>query len=119
MALWLCLTPGKLVSRIGHVLTPSLLALLVFLFISFLARGQVEVAAPQSAYQTAPFLKGFAEGYQTMDTIAALNFGAVIAFNIRAKGIEEAASGCVKSAIACAIPAWLGCWQARSWRWCI
>ena len=56
VALWLCLTPGKLVSRIGHVLTPSLLALLVFLFISFLARGQVEVAAPQSAYQTAPCL---------------------------------------------------------------
>ena len=25
VALWLCLTPGKLVSRIGHVLTPSLL----------------------------------------------------------------------------------------------
>ena len=89
VALWLCLTPGKLVSRIGHVLTPSLLALLVFLFISFLARGQVEVAASQSAYQSAPFLKGFAEGYQTMDTIAALNFGIIIAINIQAKGVDQ------------------------------
>ena len=89
VALWLCLTPGKLVSRIGHVLTPSLLALLVFLFISFLARGQVKVAAPQSAYQTAPFLKGFAEGYQTMDTIAALNFGLVISTTLGGFGLRE------------------------------
>lgn len=89
VALWLCLTPGKLVSRIGHVLTPSLLALLVFLFISFLTRGQVEVAAPQSAYQTAPFLKGFAEGYQTMDTIAALNFGLVISTTLGGFGLRE------------------------------
>ena len=89
VALWLCLTPGKLVSRIGHVLTPSLLALLVFLFISFLARGQVEVAAPQSAYQTAPFLKGFAEGYKTMDTIAALNFGLVISTTLGGFGLRE------------------------------
>lgn len=89
VALWLCLTPGKLVSRIGHVLTPSLLALLVFLFISFLARGQVEVAAPQSAYQTAPFQKGFAEGYQTMDTIAALNFGLVISTTLGGFGLRE------------------------------
>ena len=41
IALWLCMTPGKLVSRIGNFLTPSLLILLVFLFISFLFRGPV------------------------------------------------------------------------------
>lgn len=46
IALWLCMTPGKLVSRIGNFLTPSLLILLVFLFISFLFRGQVDIAAP-------------------------------------------------------------------------
>ena len=34
-------------------------------------------------------MKGFLEGYQTMDTIAALNFGIVIALAIRAKGISE------------------------------
>lgn len=45
IALWLCMTPGKLVSRIGNFLTPSLLILLVFLFISFLFRGQVNIAA--------------------------------------------------------------------------
>ena len=36
IALWLALNPGKLVERIGRYLTPSLLSLIVILFISFL-----------------------------------------------------------------------------------
>ena len=67
----------------------SLLTLLVFLFISFLFRGQNAVAAPQSAYEAMPFLQGFNEGYQTMDTIAALNFGLVIATTLGAFGLKE------------------------------
>lgn len=41
VALWMCLNPGKLVQRIGRVLTPSLLILLVLLFISFVTKGNV------------------------------------------------------------------------------
>ena len=41
VALWLCLNPGKLVQRIGRVLAPSLLILLVLLFISFVTKGNV------------------------------------------------------------------------------
>ncbi len=89
VALWLCMTPGKLVGRIGRVLTPSLLILLVFLFVSFLVRGEKAVAAPQGAYAASPFLKGFSEGYQTMDTIAALNFGLVIATTLGSFGLTE------------------------------
>ena len=89
VALWLCLTPSKLVSRIGHVLTPALLILLVFLFVSFLFRGEVSIAPAQEAYAAAPFLKGFAEGYNTMDTIAALNFGLVIATTLGSFGLRE------------------------------
>lgn len=77
LAFWLCMNPGKLVKRIGSFLTPSLLCLLSILFFSFLFRGKIDVAAPQAAYEM-PFFKGFSEGYQTMDTIAALNFGLVI-----------------------------------------
>lgn len=89
VALWLCMTPGKLVNRIGHFLTPSLLVLLVFLFVCFLFRGEVNVAPSQTAYDVAPFLKGFSEGYQTMDTIAALNFGLVIATTLGSFGMME------------------------------
>ncbi len=89
IALWLCLNPGKLVQRIGRFLTPSLLILLVFLFISFVLNGETSIASPQHAYQGAPLLKGFCEGYQTMDTIAALNFGLVIATTLRSFGLEK------------------------------
>ena len=89
VALWLCFTPGKLVKRIGTFLTPSLLTLLCFLFFSFLFKGESVVAAPQSAYENAAFLQGFADGYQTMDTIAALNFGLVIATTLGSFGLKE------------------------------
>ena len=90
VALWLCLNPGKLVDRIGRGLTPALLVLLTLLFVSFLFRGAHQVAPAQGGYESAPLLKGFTEGYNTMDTIAALNFGLVISttlgtFGLRAK----------------------------------
>ena len=89
IALWLCLNPGKLVQRIGNFLTPTLLTLLCLLFVSFLVGGKRAVAAPQEVYAAAPFLQGFCEGYQTMDTIAALNFGLVIATTLGTFGLKE------------------------------
>ncbi len=89
MALWLCLSPGKLVNRIGRVLTPLTLFFLCVLFVGFLFRGEVKVADPQPAYNSASFLKGFEDGYQTMDTIAALNFGLVIAVTLNSFGVTE------------------------------
>ena len=89
IAAWLALNPSKLVERIGQYLTPALLTLIVFLFIVFVLRGETSVAAAQPAYSEAAFLKGFCEGYQTMDTIAALNFGLVIATTLRTLGAEN------------------------------
>ena len=89
VALWLCLNPKKLVARIGTFLTPSLLILLCFLFLTFLFRGETSIASAQAAYTAAPFLQGFSDGYQTMDTIAALNFGLVIATTLGSFGLSE------------------------------
>ena len=89
VALWLCLNPGKLVDRIGRGLTPVLLVLLTLLFVCFLFRGEKQVALPQEDYAHAPLLKGFTEGYNTMDTIAALNFGLVISTTLGSFGLEQ------------------------------
>lgn len=89
IATWLALTPNKLVERIGKFLTPSLLCLLLFLFFNFLLRGKVDVATAQESYSANPLVKGFLEGYLTMDTIAALNFGLVIATTIHSLGVNE------------------------------
>lgn len=89
VSLWLCLNPGKIVDWLGIILTPSLLILLLILFAGFLIRGEAAVAAPQIAYEAAPFLQGFTEGYLTMDTLAGLNFGIVIATTLGSFGMTE------------------------------
>ena len=110
VALWLCLNPGKLVDRIGRGLTPALLVLLAVLLFSFLFRGKTLIAAPQEAYRQAPFLKGFAEGYNTMDTIAALNFGLVISTTLGAFGLKEK-----RDKMRCTVLARSLSWSMRRW----
>lgn len=89
LAGWLALTPNKLVNRIGKVLTPSLLTLLTVLFVCFLFGGETQVAPAQPAYQSGALVTGFLEGYNTMDAIAALNFGLVIATTLGTLGVQE------------------------------
>lgn len=89
IVLWLCLTPQKLVERVGKFLTPTLLVLIVVFFGFFVYKGETAVAAAQPAYQQSAFMQGFVDGYQTMDTIAALNFGLVIATTLTAFGVKE------------------------------
>ncbi|MBN6186098.1 branched-chain amino acid transport system II carrier protein [Aneurinibacillus sp. BA2021] len=85
---WLCLHPGKLVDRFGKVLTPIMIVLLAVLLI----RGAL---SPLSGGTYAPptldnpFSKGFLEGYNTMDTLAALVFGIVVANTVRELGITN------------------------------
>ncbi len=89
IAAWISLTPSKLVDRIGKILTPSLLILLLILFVSFIFTATKGVAPAQGDYVDNAAIKGFLEGYNTMDTIAALNFGLVIATTIQSLGVTE------------------------------
>ena len=89
MAYWLALAPTKLVDRMGKVLTPTLLTLIAVIFVGSLIKPLGGYGEPTGDYATTPFVKGFLEGYLTMDTIAALNFGIVIALAIKTKGLEE------------------------------
>ena len=80
-ALVIALRPEKLTDRLGKILCPILVVLIVVTFAGCLVNP--------GDYVTHPVVKGFLEGYQTMDTIAALAFGIVIAVNIRARGVSE------------------------------
>lgn len=89
IAYWLASNPGKLIDRIGKFLTPSLLSLIIFLFVCFIFNGTKSIGIAQGDYASNPFVKGFLEGYLTMDTIAALNFGFVIATTLNNLGIND------------------------------
>ncbi|WP_252273238.1 branched-chain amino acid transport system II carrier protein [Pseudomonas subflava] len=87
--LFLALNPGKLVDSIGKFITPVLLAALLVLGGAALLAPAGEIGQSAEAYQANPFVKGFLEGYLTMDTLGALVFGIVIATAIRDRGVGE------------------------------
>ncbi len=89
VALLLALRPDKLTDRLGKILGPALLTLIVVIFVGCLLHPMGAPTAAVGKYTSGAAINGFLEGYQTMDTIAALNFGFIIALNIRAKGVED------------------------------
>ena len=88
LSYYLCLYPGKLVDRIGKVLTPILLGLILVFFVGAVIFLQKDVAAPTATYDSA-FVTGILEGYNTMDALASLNFGLVVAMTIKGLGIKK------------------------------
>lgn len=88
LSYYLCLYPGKLVDRIGKVLTPILLGLILVFFVGAVIFLQKDVAAPTATYDSA-FVIGILEGYNTMDALASLNFGLVVAMTIKGLGIKK------------------------------
>ena len=89
LAYWLSMSPSKLVDRMGKVLTPALLLLILIMVIGSFVKPLGGYGMATKGYEVSSFFKGFLDGYLTMDTIAALNFGIVIALAIRSKGIED------------------------------
>ena len=92
-AYFVALKPEKLTQRLGRILCPALLVLIVVLFAGCILRpASPGYGTPAEAYAALPAAQGVLDGYQTMDALAALNFGAVIALNIQAVGITEEAA---------------------------
>ena len=90
LAALVALRPEKLTKRLGKILCPALILLILVLFFGCVLRPVTDhYGVPTGSYTELPAIAGFLGGYQTMDTIAALNFGAVIALNIRALGVTE------------------------------
>lgn len=88
LALWICLNPSKLVKRVGKYLTPALLVMIVVMFVKILFLPK-DVAPAVGAYKESPVSTGFLAGYDTMDAVAALNFGFVISTAVRNFGVKE------------------------------
>lgn len=85
-AYWLAKKPSKLIDRLGKVLTPTLLILIFIVFIGSFFTDFSGIGQPHFQYVDNPLVSGFLDGYQTMDTIAALNFGLVISIVIKDLG---------------------------------
>ena len=89
IAFVVALNPDKLTERLGKVLTPVLLVLIVVIFAGSLIKPPGLYGTPLKEYASGSLVKGFLDGYLTMDTIAALNFGIVISLNIKGMGVKK------------------------------
>lgn len=89
LVLLVSLNQGRLLDAVGKVLTPILLLLLIGLALAVFISPQGTQPPVSEAYLTDPFVKGFIEGYNTMDTFAALIFGMFILDVLRDKGVTD------------------------------
>lgn len=80
-AWWLSITPSKLLSRVGKVLTPIFAVMIIVLCILGATLATIpHLTAPIGKYAEAALGSGFIEGYNTVDTLAAFAF-CIIALN--------------------------------------
>lgn len=89
--LFFSLRPGEILTWIGKVLNPLFLFFLGLLVIRALLSpmGDISEAAPEGAYVSGAFFKGFLEGYNTMDALAGLAFGIIVVDVIKSLGVNK------------------------------
>ena len=85
----LAMHPGTLTKLLGRITGPALILLLVMVVGSSLVSPAGVTQAPQAPYDSAAPIQGFLAGYQTMDLLASLTFGIVIAENIKELGVSD------------------------------
>lgn len=81
--------PEKLSNALGKVMGPLLVALIVVLFGACLFAGHAALSEPFGNYASGQLARGFLDGYQTMDLLAALYFGIVISANVTQLGVDD------------------------------
>ncbi|MDR0879839.1 MAG: branched-chain amino acid transport system II carrier protein [Clostridioides sp.] len=83
----LSIKPSKVVDIVGQYLTPALLVCLAILIIKGIVTPLGDV--PATSILPSPLAEGIEQGYQTMDTLAAVIFSSVIILSIISKGYTD------------------------------
>lgn len=79
----------KFVDRLGKVITPIFVILLIALIGKSIITPMGSIGQPQTEYLNGAFLKGFTQGYYTMDVLAAFVFGGIFIKSISSLGIKS------------------------------
>ncbi|EAZ83365.1 Branched-chain amino acid transport system carrier protein, partial [Bacillus sp. B14905] len=89
LILYLSINPSKLVDRVGKILTPALLLVILLLAVKSFISPMGEPGEAAGNYISSPFAEGFVQGYLTMDVLSALVFGIVILQALRDMGMKD------------------------------
>lgn len=85
IALWLSLSPSKMIDRVGAILTPVLLVAIIALVVkAYFLLSDPSVALTKKTTDNA-FANGILEGYFTMDALASLAYSVIVLSAIKAK----------------------------------
>lgn len=83
--------PGKIVQRIGRITAPSLIALITILVIGVVRTRHNIDPTVLPPYDAGAFTGGIIAGYNTLDVIASLAFGLVVALSLKQYGVSKEA----------------------------
>lgn len=89
VAFALTLRPGVITRVLGRITGPALIALIVLVVGAAVISPLGPAAAPQAPYDAGAAVQGFLIGYQTMDLLASLAFGIIIAETIHELGVTD------------------------------
>lgn len=89
LAFALALRPTTLTRLLGRITGPALIVLIIAVVGSAIIDPAGAPQVPLAPFDNAPAIQGFLSGYQTMDLLASLTFGLVIAENIRGLGVTD------------------------------
>ncbi|HCN60345.1 MAG TPA: branched-chain amino acid transport system II carrier protein [Staphylococcus sp.] len=83
--------PSKILEYIGKFLNPIFLVLLgVLILLAFINPiGNISSASISADYENSALLKGFIDGYNTLDALAALAFGIIVVSTIKKLGVTN------------------------------
>lgn len=86
IAMGFMIRPSTIISTVGEVMTPALLVLLLVVGGTVFVSPLSDIVAPSQAYaENSALTTGLISGYQTMDVLAAIAFGGIVARALSAK----------------------------------
>lgn len=94
----LSLKPTKVVDRVGKVLSPTIIGLLLILLGVVIFKPMASIGDAHEPYIANQFFTGFTEGYNTMDALGSLVYGVIIINVVRSLGVTSKA-GIVKATL--------------------
>lgn len=91
---WLAATPSKLVDRVGKILTPALLAVILLLIVQSFISPLGFPQAPTKNYATpvTAVMQGILDGYNTLDAIASFIFATLVISFVKEGGVTKPAA---------------------------
>ena len=88
---WLAATPSKFVDRVGKILTPALLAVILLLIVQSFITPLGTPQAPTKNYATpvTAVMQGILDGYNTLDAIASFIFATLVISFVKEGGVTH------------------------------